>query len=201
MSVYRSVTLDARAATYIQNSVTAPAPLAQLLVAQLDLSQGQITTLLPASIPLGELYNFAAPIIPPHSGCFEQACRLIRTFLRDDPQRVFLVEYRRARRQDTWLAESDPDLPIVFVGDQVYFLLTYPHTDNLRAIALVVGRVVGSVPATLTLGVGAKLAGVPPALPRMADLDPALLAEIARNTRLLLTSAYHGEGFLLWKHI
>lgn len=200
MFVYRSVTLDARAATYIQNIVTAPAPLAQLLAAQLDLTQGQITTLLPAPIPLEEIYNFAAPIIPPQSGCFEQACRLIRTFLRDDPQCVFLAEYRHAHRSDAWLAEIDPYLPIVFVGDHVYFLLNHTHTDNLRAIALVVGRVVGSVPATLALGVGAKLAAMPHEVPRMADLDPALLAEIASNARLLLTSAYHGEGFLLWKH-
>lgn len=199
MFAHRSITLDARAATYIQRIVTASTPLTQLLAAQLDLTQGQITTRLPASVPLDELYNFAAPILPPQSGCFEQACRLIRTFLRDDPQHVFLAEYRHAQRSDAWIAESDPDLPIVFVGDHVYFLLHHTHTDHLRAIALVVGRVVGSVPATLAFGVGAKLATMPHEVSRLADLDPALLTEIASHVRLLLTSAYHGEGFLLWK--
>jgi hypothetical protein len=126
---------------------------------------------------------------------FDATVQRVLRLLREQEHAVAIWEDAQAQTSDPWI-EKHPEEPIVFLGDEVYFLLTsQTATDDNVADALTTMVAWWGSPAV----VATPPADVVATLRPRAALTRDHVQTLVDHLRLLFFQAYDGTGYVFWR--
>jgi len=190
MSRYLEHDLGTAGLTYLRQCLDGGKVLSHLLLRDVDLSAGSTTTYLPAGLDVADLHDFSQG----GKASLGRTRRwvtgaLAKSLSAIGPSGLVLLEHDLAMAGDPWLKRRG--LRWAAFRDDVYFVCAF--TDSRADInetlshmaAQVVRGAAARVPRELLPGSGNVLA-------------PRLIEAVAKETRLIVVSAFDGEGYVLW---
>ncbi len=180
---------------YIHECLKYGKNLGRLLLTVLGRERGRVTALVPPDIDFEKMPNLMSDFrgyVTQIGGTLTCLVELTQEFLLEDPNHVCIIEDTIIRREDRVI--SSLDLPILFLGSDVYYFLSTEHRDDLEGIR----GVLATLDANRVTGVMTSLPTGRSPFEDRQEMTPQDVNELAERSQMIVVDAYDGGGYLIW---
>lgn len=196
MTHYNEITLTKDANTYLVELLRRGKTFAQVLLNQLDLTNGPVSTLLPSNCDLTVATHFNRGGITNREESLTFLSKQLKNFLQKEDNRLCIFEHALARPNDPFLTKIKR--PYFTFDDEVYMYLT----SNQASQSEIRETITHAGPDYLFIGAMTSFARQGCSNINSGDLGSSqtydTLQRWATNTEKVIAGAYDGEGFLIW---
>ncbi len=188
-------TLGEAGIAYIYECLKYGKNLGRLLSTVVNREHSRVTALVPPDIDFEKMPNLMSDFrgyVTQIGGTLTCLVELTQEFLLEDPNHVCIIEDTIIRREDRVI--SSLDLPILFLGSDVYYFLSTEHRDDLEGIR----KTLATLDAHRVTGVMTSLPTGRNPLEDRQEITSKDVNEFAERAQMIVIDAYDGQGYLIW---
>jgi hypothetical protein len=182
--------------TYIRECLECGKSLGEQLLTVLNRECGHVTALVPQDIDFSKMPELTSDFrgyATRVGGTLVCLTKLAQEFLVADSNHICIIEDVIVRREDRGL--SSLDLPILFLGSDVYYFLSSKHRND----SVKIRKTLSTLDAQRVTGVMTSWPTWRNPLTERQEITLEDVNEFADRAQMIVVDAYDGEGYLIWR--